>query len=67
VPAACDDPRQRRPDIALAERVLGWKPRVSLDDGLARTVDYFRVTLAPPRPSRVHGNEHGALRADSRR
>jgi UDP-glucuronate decarboxylase len=48
VPAACDDPRQRRPDIALAERMLGWKPRVSLDEGLARTVEYFRDTLAPP-------------------
>jgi UDP-glucuronate decarboxylase len=48
VPAACDDPRQRRPDIALATRLLGWTPRVDIDAGLARTVEYFRRTLAPP-------------------
>ena len=66
VPAACDDPRQRRPDIALAERVLGWKPRVSLDDGLARTVEYFRGTLAPPKPAGAHRHARGAQRADSR-
>jgi UDP-glucuronate decarboxylase len=44
--AACDDPRQRRPDIALAKRVLDWEPRVSLDEGLARTIEDFRRTLA---------------------
>jgi UDP-glucuronate decarboxylase len=46
VAPACDDPRQRRPDIALAKRVLDWEPRVDLDEGLARTIDYFRRTLA---------------------
>jgi UDP-glucuronate decarboxylase len=44
--AACDDPRQRRPDIGLAKREHGWEPRVDLDDGLARTIDHFRRTLA---------------------
>jgi UDP-glucuronate decarboxylase len=43
---ACDDPRQRRPDIALAKRVLDWEPRVALDEGLLRTIDHFRRTLA---------------------
>jgi UDP-glucuronate decarboxylase len=47
MPAACDDPRQRKPDIALATRLLGWTPRVGIDEGLARTIDYFRRTLVP--------------------
>lgn len=41
-----DDPKQRKPDIALAPQVLDWRPTVSLDDGLARTVDYFKSTLS---------------------
>jgi UDP-glucuronate decarboxylase len=41
-PLPADDPRQRRPDIALAERVLGWRPAVSLEQGLGRTIAYFR-------------------------
>ncbi len=36
-----DDPQRRRPDITLARRVLGWEPEVSLDDGLARTAEWF--------------------------
>jgi nucleoside-diphosphate-sugar epimerase len=41
-PLPTDDPKQRRPDIALAERVLGWHPRVDLREGLARTYDWYR-------------------------
>ena len=37
-----DDPKQRRPDISRARRVLGWEPEVGLEDGLARTLEYFR-------------------------
>ena len=37
-----DDPRVRRPDISRAREVLGWEPRVGFDDGLARTVRWFR-------------------------
>ncbi len=37
-----DDPKMRRPDISKAKRVLGWEPKVSLADGLAETVAYFR-------------------------
>ena len=40
-----DDPLQRCPDITLARNVLGWRPTVGLDEGLARTVDYFRALL----------------------
>ena len=41
-----DDPRQRRPDIAFARRALSWEPAVRLEDGLMRTISYFRSTLS---------------------
>jgi dTDP-glucose 4,6-dehydratase len=37
-----DDPRQRQPDISKARRVLGWEPRVPLEEGLKQTAEYFR-------------------------
>jgi len=42
-----DDPRRRQPDITLAKEKLGWEPRVKLDEGLRKTIDYFRQTLSP--------------------
>lgn len=36
-----DDPRQRQPDIRLANDVLDWRPTVSLEEGLRRTIAYF--------------------------
>lgn len=45
-PLPQDDPRQRRPDITLARSVLGWEPTVGLEDGLARTIEYFRGAMA---------------------
>jgi len=44
-PLPADDPMQRQPDIGLARKTLSWEPRVSLDDGLRETVDYFKHTL----------------------
>lgn len=41
-----DDPRQRRPDIALAKKALGWSPTIQLDQGLQRTIAYFKDQLA---------------------
>lgn len=42
-----DDPRQRQPDISLAEEQLAWEPSVKLEQGLQKTIDYFRETLQP--------------------
>ena len=44
-PLPVDDPKQRQPIIAKAEEHLGWKPRVSLKDGLAPTIKYFRSVI----------------------
>jgi dTDP-glucose 4,6-dehydratase len=41
-----DDPRQRRPDISHAREMLGWQPEVALEDGLAKTLEYFRSVIA---------------------
>ncbi|GAB1811803.1 UDP-glucuronic acid decarboxylase family protein [Mycobacterium sp. MUNTM1] len=46
-PLPPDDPKQRRPDITLAESALGWVPRVSFEEGVERTIDYFRGIVGP--------------------
>lgn len=43
-----DDPKIRKPDISRAEELLNWKPRVNLEEGLSRTIEYFRRVLACP-------------------
>jgi UDP-glucuronate decarboxylase len=45
-PLPADDPLQRQPVIDLAKKELGWQPKVELDEGLDRTIDYFRRLLA---------------------
>jgi UDP-glucuronate decarboxylase len=42
MPLPQDDPKQRKPDIHRAKIVLGWEPKIVLDDGLVKTIDYFR-------------------------
>jgi len=45
-PLPADDPKQRQPDITLADDKLCWKPVVPVEDGLQRTIDYFRSLMA---------------------
>ena len=45
LPLPEDDPKQRRPDITLARRLLGWEPRVPVREGLKRTIAYFREVV----------------------
>lgn len=71
LPLPEDDPRHRCPDIALAQRVLGWQPRVSLREGLKDTIAWFEASqtsgsmakrhqaLTPPSPA-GRGREHPA-------
>ena len=40
-----DDPKRRRPDITLARKLTGWEPVVAVEDGLARTVEWFKGFL----------------------
>ena len=48
-----DDPERRCPDIGLARRLLGWEPAVTLDEGLARTIEWCRRTWAEEHPSEL--------------
>jgi dTDP-glucose 4,6-dehydratase len=41
-PLPQDDPKQRRPDITKAKKILKWEPKVGLADGLVKTIEYFR-------------------------
>ena len=47
-PLPQDDPRQRQPDIAKAQEILGWKPTTPLREGLAKTIAYFEALLREP-------------------
>ena len=41
-----DDPKQRQPDITLAKQTLGWEPKVQLEDGIEKTIEYFKRALS---------------------
>jgi dTDP-D-glucose 4,6-dehydratase len=43
-----DDPRQRKPDITLAQKELDWKPTIPLDEGLDKTIAYFEKFVKHP-------------------
>ena len=45
-PLPQDDPQKRRPDISEAERLLGWRPAISLREGLIKTIPYFEQLVA---------------------
>jgi len=45
LPLPEDDPRQRQPNISLAKEKLGWEPVINLDEGLKRTIDYFKSVI----------------------
>ena len=45
MPLPADDPKQRKPDITKARNVLGWEPKVQLEDGLKETITYFKKLL----------------------
>jgi dTDP-glucose 4,6-dehydratase len=40
-----DDPQVRQPDITKAKKILGWEPKVQLEEGLVKTIEYFRARL----------------------
>ena len=61
-----DDPKQRRPDIALAMSKLGWKPTVSLADGLVPTIDYFRTVLQGTNSKRTKSISIGRRQANAK-
>lgn len=44
-PLPTDDPLQRRPDISLAKQLLGWEPKIMLDEGLKRTIEFFKSEI----------------------
>jgi UDP-glucuronate decarboxylase len=45
LPLPSDDPKQRQPDISLAKEKLDWSPKIKLDEGLVKTIDYFKTLL----------------------
>ncbi len=45
LPLPEDDPMQRQPDISLAKHELGWEPKIALEEGLQKTIDYFRTVI----------------------
>lgn len=47
-PLPQDDPERRQPDISLAQEIIGWSPKVTLEEGLPKAIDYFETLLGAP-------------------
>ena len=63
-PLPIDDPRRRRPDIGLAKELLGWTPKVSLEEGLKATIRWFAGDSAKvPARANSRGKSAGAVPA----
>ncbi len=62
-PLPVDDPKQRKPDITRARKLLKWEPKVELADGLSRTIEFFRGKVGPAGESRKGSVESGSKRA----
>ncbi len=45
MPLPQDDPMQRQPDITLAKKELNWEPKIKLEDGLVKTIEYFKKII----------------------
>jgi len=56
-PEVEDDPQRRRPDITTAKKELGWQPKVPLEKGLAKTIEYFRRELSRTDNSEKHNGD----------
>lgn len=61
MPLPEDDPLQRQPDIALAKRLLDWTPTVPIEEGLLRTMAYFRASMTPVDDARTFDADTGDL------
>jgi UDP-glucuronate decarboxylase len=64
-PLPTDDPQRRRPDIARARELLSWEPKISLDDGLSRTIAWFQNSLMEQDRHKKHGTGVKVARAAS--
>jgi dTDP-glucose 4,6-dehydratase len=54
-PLPVDDPKVRQPDISRAKKILGWEPRVNFEEGITRTIEYFRQSQqSKGRPDSLH-------------
>ncbi|MBW2654832.1 MAG: hypothetical protein JRE64_02745 [Deltaproteobacteria bacterium] len=57
-----DDPKQRKPDITLAKEELDWEPKIKLEDGLVKTIGYFKGLLSSGLDEEVMSESYGKER-----
>jgi nucleoside-diphosphate-sugar epimerase len=57
LPKPEDDPQRRRPDIGKAKSLLGWKPKISLEEGLVKTIEYFQKQTKPVTHDKSKGSQ----------